>query len=366
LVASPQAFVHALAFSYLVASPQSFNMAACEPSVTATESHTKKCMTCKWHYKEEDVTKQGEGKVRCMSCNRLKNRVGYLMSQDPDVKDQLAGLDKAKFNQEAAALFGDELKQKILASYEQTISTSKEVEFVGTGDWMDLEDLQTKYKGKPTRLAAIIKNTKKSMCPVGECELYEDMIFKSSSTLKTCDAIVHTRRSEVIDNPKKPKKGRVQADPTTSGQNQAECEKKLSPAQQETAKKWMKELEELADELKALVATIGEASPWNSYLPPWVQEKATEGEMKTREVGAMVELMCGPDGATSSFANEKANIAAVKKEGKEHVRRTTLQIQEAKLVMGFKDESPDDSIPPGQADPTPKGKAKGRAKAKGK
>ena len=64
------------------------------------------------------MTKQGGDKVRCTPCNRLKNRVSYLLKDDPELKDPIAGLDKEKFNQEATDLFGDELKQKTLDSFE--------------------------------------------------------------------------------------------------------------------------------------------------------------------------------------------------------------------------------------------------------
>ena len=225
---------------------------------------------------------------------------------------------------------------------------------------MDLEDLEAKYKGKPTRLATIKKNTRKITCPIGECDLYEDMIFKSTSSVKQTDATVRARSSEVRDKVKKARKTRKDDGPKSEDTDKA-AKKGITSAQKETAKKWATDLVALADDIKDLLTSIDLpcAKPWKTVLPAWVQEKATEGEMKMREVSAMVELMAeSPDNARS-FADDKTTVAQAKKEAKEHVRRTTLQIQEAKLVIGFKDEAPDEKPIEGEGE-----KKKGKAKAK--
>ena len=184
------------------------------------------------------------------------------------------------------------------------------------------------------------------------------MIFKSTSSVKQTDATVRTRSSEVHDKVKKAKKARKDDGPEDTDKA---AKKGITSAQKETAKKWATDLVDLADDIKNLLTSIDLpcATPWETVLPAWVQEKATEGEMKMREVSAMVELMAeSPDNARS-FADDKTTVAQAKKEAKEHVRRTTLQIQEAKLVIGFKDEAPDDKPIEGEGEKK-KGKAKGK------
>ena len=54
------------------------------------------------------------------------------------------------------------------------------VSLEGNGNWIDEEDLELKYKTKPTKLLAIRKNAQQWYDPQSETTLFEDMEFTSS------------------------------------------------------------------------------------------------------------------------------------------------------------------------------------------
>ena len=77
-------------------------------------------------------------------------------------------------------------RQDLKVAIEQDLTVESvdgfEVEFVGTGDFMDEADLREKYTSRAGRADEIIKNTNKIYCKNAEVELYEDMMYKSKKT----------------------------------------------------------------------------------------------------------------------------------------------------------------------------------------
>ena len=98
--------------------------------------------------------------------------------------------------------YGEGLVATCRASSTVTAEVGVEVKMVGTGVFMDEEDLTEKYKGKPKRLAAILKNTDTYYDDRGEVLLYEDMTYQSSKVESS--SIKRTNETVVDDiNPQK-------------------------------------------------------------------------------------------------------------------------------------------------------------------
>ena len=139
---------------------------AMQLSKVATAEAPHLCCTCKFYYAVENVTKQGVRKTanndieifRCTLCNRTKNKVGLILQLEPELKLDWQKVDKVKFNQLAADVYGDALSKLIHDQIEEITSHRHDISFVGTGEFMDEEDLNTKYTHKQARLAAIKKN----------------------------------------------------------------------------------------------------------------------------------------------------------------------------------------------------------------
>ena len=74
---------------------------------------------------------------------------------------------------------------------------------VGTGDWIDEDDMKAKYKNKPARLSSILRNCKRWYDPQGEVELLEDMAYQSKSTAKDTVAVSNKRKITAEENIKK-------------------------------------------------------------------------------------------------------------------------------------------------------------------
>ena len=121
---------------------------------------------------------------RCKPCSAVAVRITRVLSDDGKLKGvwKLQDIDKTRFYQRAQGMYGDELTKLMYAEMEEATSLKTEVTLVGNGDFLDKEDLEDKYKKKPQRLAAILKNARQIYDEVSETWLIEDMSYASSSS----------------------------------------------------------------------------------------------------------------------------------------------------------------------------------------
>eukprot|EP00913_Durusdinium_trenchii_P019248 g18090.t1 len=75
-------------------------------------------------------------------------------------------------------MVGDELLARLQESVTEYKRTSSSVEFTGTGEYYDEEDLKKRYEGKPEQLKNLLANTKTYYCPVKQVWLFEDVTYK--------------------------------------------------------------------------------------------------------------------------------------------------------------------------------------------
>ena len=99
--------------------------------------------------------------------------------------------------------------------YTATYEVSSKVQMMGNGTFLDEEDLKEKYKSKPLRLAAIMKNTQTFFYTTSEPLLYEDMEYTSNRTdsaaaKRTLETVVTSKESKI----KPPKKHKPESPPT--------------------------------------------------------------------------------------------------------------------------------------------------------
>ena len=77
----------------------------------------------------------------------------------------------------------DKVGKELKAMMEETISESvaeEEMEsWIADGKYLDWQDMEVKYKGKPDQLKSIFANTKTHFCPVRNTKLYEDPEYMS-------------------------------------------------------------------------------------------------------------------------------------------------------------------------------------------
>ncbi len=87
--------------------------------------------------------------------------------------------EKVKFFATNSKTMGDELSVAVQDVITRVLNKTEEVEFKGTGNFMDEHDLREKYAKKPDQADAIIKNTRAMFDTMREVMLYEDMMYSS-------------------------------------------------------------------------------------------------------------------------------------------------------------------------------------------
>ena len=105
-------------------------------------------------------TKTSKDIRRCRPCHALRARCDRIVtSRGASVEDwtTLSDEDKRAFYIDAQDAQGGELVAKMQETIMQSASKRSSVKFVGTGDWIDEQDLNTKYRDQPGQLENIKK-----------------------------------------------------------------------------------------------------------------------------------------------------------------------------------------------------------------
>eukprot|EP00913_Durusdinium_trenchii_P013192 g12382.t1 len=138
---------------------------------------------------------------RCKACHSLKSRINRVVAKHGDMaKDWTKVSDEQKddFYKNYQNLAGEAL----LARLQETITESKRVatsvEFEGTGEYCDEQDMNERYKDKPEQLANIFANTRNFFCPVRQVWLYEDVKYKRTAKDSEETSRVDKRKLQMI------------------------------------------------------------------------------------------------------------------------------------------------------------------------
>jgi len=295
--------------------------AVSEPSQPARAAQQLSCRTC-----QMIATQLVKG--RCAECNSCSARVDRIMaahgewSMPQNIKDDTI--------RDARKLYGEDLIGIISCRVTTVQVQGHEVEFVGTGNFMDLEDLEMKYKNKPERLAAIKKNTKTIFDTVSECTLYEDKMYQSkninlASTKRTVenDMQINSKR---IKGPKKIKGAKVAVE-------MVEVEQKpLTEKAIATLKKSKEGISTAREKLRKTVEPLN-----NFVVNPWIENVLDYVGNKVKVVVAMKDTVVSAldlaiDAKSGGVKQLQMQVAECKGEIREVNRMATLQIQEAQRV----------------------------------
>ena len=214
---------------------------------------------------------------RCTKCHSLRSRVNRICSKHGHLAQdwtKVSDADKRKFMQDAQDKCGEELLMRMQESITHSTRKSTSVQFKGTGNFLDKQDLQEKYKNKPDQLESILAKTRTMWHPTRNVMVYEDVDF----VLTTCDeeqtSEEHKRKVEFAENPKAKRKATIKTKVGADATVQAE-EKLKGPEKKKLAKK--------ADAAKttklSLLDTISKANTLKAFIPAYVMKSAgTEAE----------------------------------------------------------------------------------------
>jgi hypothetical protein len=264
---------------------------AAEPAIDfKTYTVSKACAICKNNFEFK------VGQFRCKECNAATNRISRLLNND-STEDELCvdwelmdEKSKRDIVVHAHCAMGSDLVKLMKEKITQSRITTEIRSFKGTGDYMDLEDITDKYKNKPLRLQAILRNTKTIWCKVGECTLYEDVNYERSVEEK--DEKTEEKKREMIADRKlkKTQVVREKAPKKTKAITNGEVsDKPLSAA---ALIKYAKDCEKLDEIRKKLSSQLEEACGQElvHLIPAYVVNSGNAAVAKIREVYAMVEL----------------------------------------------------------------------------
>ena len=288
--------------------------------------------------------------ARCKPCESTRLRIYRAVKADKELKKAWDGMkDKEALMAKAKDAYGDVLFKLLHTTLTEEINTEAKVTFVGTGIFMDVEDITEKYAKKTTRLAAVLKHSKRILCPTTKIELIEDMQYTSCAASSSTHTTTAKRELEGTEKIKKPKKPKVVKE---EGEEPAEKEKSLTAAQLSHLQKYTegvdaayKKLGESYDPIKKSVDEKG----WGMNVPQYIHTSHAAAVVKKTEFDARVEII--KDSQTCDWKALQSDVAELNSATKDLVRRTILQGQEAQSLG---------------AKPKPRAKGKGKAKPKGK
>ena len=147
-------------------------------SSAAVSSEIKQCTFCGLDREPQEM----QNGSRCMLCNATRMRISRLGIDAVSYErfNSLAPIARHMFYKDNVDCLKAELKKKVYATIRLTVVDEETQGWVGTGDFLDEQEIRDKYPKNPLRAEMIIKNAKPFTCPISGVVLYEDMKFRSN------------------------------------------------------------------------------------------------------------------------------------------------------------------------------------------
>jgi hypothetical protein len=124
----------------------------------AVDGH-KKCIECQINSGKPHGTS-----FRCSDCNSLKSRLTRMLQKEGQEQasafKSFSREEKTDFFAKNRGTMGYDLSVAVQDVITRVLKTSDEVEFKGTGEFLDEADIREKYVNKPQQADAILKNTR--------------------------------------------------------------------------------------------------------------------------------------------------------------------------------------------------------------
>ncbi len=300
-----------------------------------------KCIKCL-----KDMVDDSElNKGRCKPCMATIARICRMVAKakennDAELVNSWESFNKDKtiakdqFYTAAKDTFGDDTAKLLTETMREHVSAENEVKLVGTGEFLDLQDLNARYKDKPLRLAAILRNARRFTCPVAEVELIEDMKYESTTSIankRTLEVIAQCSTERTI---KKRKAVVAKKEPTDP--NAPPTEPKNEPKTKQlteehcrkiqvcidTIPKWAEKLDEILTKLEA-----EDSKAWKDLVPGYVSASTAAMKLKLAEMENNFKTMI--DTKEGNLREAQRFMRDSVAEVKECTRRAKVQMDEA-------------------------------------
>jgi hypothetical protein len=271
--------------------------------------------------------KNGLAPFRCSDCNSLRSRLTRLLTKD-DNQEQAGAFktltkdEKIEFFAKNRKAMGDELSVAVHDVISRVLKKTEELEFSGTGVFLDEVDLLEKYAKKPLQAAAIMKNSRSVFDPIREVKVYEDMKYSSKAAqnekLETSNMQSSTHDRYV--------KGKAAKKGTAVKQEPASEIIDLSAAQLTSLGELVADIVGINELLDVEINSI-ETLGVKEFIVQASIEQAMACGFKMKEFVASVGVAV--DSSTGDFKELKQEHREIKTGGKDQLRRLKAQIKAA-------------------------------------
>ena len=269
-------------------------------------------------------------KGRCAACRATAVRISRVSKQHEELfgKWDASKLDnKIEFYNAAKELYGDKLLNFMECSITEETTETDKVQLVGTGEYLDQTDLAERYKAKPERLEALLRNAKRFTCQIAETEMIEDMTYVSSTTRAREHRKTTKRQINVTEKIKAKKLKVVKAETENVDPSSATP---LSEAQGKQANNMIEtfstNLKKFDEAFGPIIAT--DAVPaWVAFLPPYLVPRSKAVRVNVQSF--LQELAMAKTDGCVSFGDIKRKSATLKKELHEQIKKVKLQSEAA-------------------------------------
>ena len=311
------------------------------------------CLGCKGECTRDQVTPAARnacGEIeswRCRACNSARVRCSRVLERHPSIETMGAeAQDLVQVALKCKHLYGDDLVVALRGHYQVTYTASSSLEMIGTGNWLDEDDLNDKYKNKPARLAAIKKNTETYFCTKGEVLLYEDMIYQSvrvdatsakremSSTAEVNKTVKKARAKKELDVDESAlleAKAIAKAKGKGKGKAEDKERKPLTDQQKTKLEKAKTDMNTLADAVADATKELSQEHGWAQHVPAYIKKGLDLAKIAHVSAMGNIELALG-NNQVEKMSDLFQEISAVKSKFKEAQRRALVQMEEAKHV----------------------------------
>ena len=272
---------------------------------------------------------------RCKTCTNFGTRV-YRAQLAMSEKDRVAWqeaqgmqeFDKGEFLARAKNLMPKELAALMVTTMKEFKSRTSEVKMVGTGEFLDRFDLEAKYKNKPLRLAAVLKNARTLYCTIAETTLYEDMRYTTEDSISSKSRVETEAEISAEEKRKKTAEAvkKVKREPSAAGATHP-----LTPKQEEQVTKWVETIKKSKEAMDKVSLDVM-VPEMQQYLPSYMQSEVAA-------VNAQIDVVSGEMGhtlankQTNNFAKLSSDFKGAVEAVKECKRKSNVQFNEARKML---------------------------------
>ena len=256
----------------------------------------------------------------CKPCDGSRKRIIRVADCDDEIAKSWTSMqDKRAIVAKARGLYGESLLKMLRTTLTEEHTSEVSLQISGAGNFLDEEDIRDKYKARPRRLEAILKNAKRMMCPITKLELIEDIVFTSVASQSESHTSTNTRVVEGDEKIPKPKvkKAKVESD---VGPDKAPT---LPQGQLNHLNKYEAEVSETFKNIAGVFEQIKqsiEGNGWAANVPKYIHDAHEAILVSKAEFDATVELI--KESHLGEWKSVQADVSALKDAAKDLLRRT--------------------------------------------